>query len=721
MYKSFQQFRRSASARLKKDKKHVNQPVSTTTYQMVQAENGGGIVSTEVTMAPSFISSDRISVDMEMITPVCCYQTSPAHSYQHSPVTAVPGTPSPGHSYQHSSVTAGPGTPSPGHSYPHSPVPVGTPSPGHSYPHSPVTPSPGHSYPHSPDRSPASPSNTQFIATSEGCGYFRQEGSLPPTSLSSPTYPLYTDSLSNSNKRESCYPGNSLRPRTKSEHNPVFQQDARFTNYRTPARGRWSDTDQPLIQHLSPVYKQLHVENGPYPDFRAGSYVTGPMLSATQIADDFTTHLNLNNDSVDHVLYVDGPEDKSEEDERTITHVCKWGSKCNYQTTVMKNLVEHISSAHVQKEGWVGRNEFVCLWEGCSRKMKPFKAQYQITTHIRSHTGERPHSCTYEGCNRSYSRMENLKSHLRTHTGEKPYACPECNKTFNNASDRAKHRNRTHSRTKSYVCTKEGCDKQYTDPSSLRKHLISVHKEAAKKRQSDPGPLKARSRRSGLSTITHALNNHSFDNKDESSMPRKVRYSEPCGPNLASLYHNSGPKSPFAAAPIEEFKSYHGSHSGAPLDHAQVLSRLDIPEKHRHGLVMPQCSSVPAYQPDLPHCTQLSQMNTADTEMRRYTSEFVQRIDPWNEISTKTAVRKSSNCDFADVTHSTYTNLDDNPTNKTSLSAAALTVSETLDPYQFFQHTHSHNTVPAGTLISDLDPGSLQFNIWGAQLPTTAP
>ena len=46
-----------------------------------------------------------------------------------------------------------------------------------------------------------------------------------------------------------------------------------------------------------------------------------------------------------------------------------------------------------QKEGWVGRNEFVCMWEGCSRNKKPFKAQYQITTHIRSHTGERPHSC----------------------------------------------------------------------------------------------------------------------------------------------------------------------------------------------------------------------------------------------------------------------------------------------------------------------------------------
>ena len=45
---------------------------------------------------------------------------------------------------------------------------------------------------------------------------------------------------------------------------------------------------------------------GPYPDFCAGAYVAGPMLSATQITDDFTTHLNLGNDSCDQVLYVDG-------------------------------------------------------------------------------------------------------------------------------------------------------------------------------------------------------------------------------------------------------------------------------------------------------------------------------------------------------------------------------------------------------------------------------
>ena len=53
----------------------------------------------------------------------------------------------------------------------------------------------------------------------------------------------------------------------------------------------------------------------------------------------------------------------------------------------------------------------------------------------------------FEQCNKAYSRLENLKTHLRSHTGEKPYTCefPGCSKAFSNASDRAKHQNRTHS------------------------------------------------------------------------------------------------------------------------------------------------------------------------------------------------------------------------------------------------------------------------------------
>ncbi|XP_039093920.1 transcriptional activator GLI3 [Hyaena hyaena] len=185
----------------------------------------------------------------------------------------------------------------------------------------------------------------------------------------------------------------------------------------------------------------------------------------------------------------EGDKDESKQEPEVVYETnCHWEG-CTREFDTQEQLVHHINNDHIHGE----KKEFVCRWLDCSREQKPFKAQYMLVVHMRRHTGEKPHKCTFEGCTKAYSRLENLKTHLRSHTGEKPYVCEHegCNKAFSNASDRAKHQNRTHSNEKPYVCKIPGCTKRYTDPSSLRKHVKTVHGPEAhvtKKQRGDIHP-----------------------------------------------------------------------------------------------------------------------------------------------------------------------------------------------------------------------------------------
>ncbi|XP_072919446.1 zinc finger protein GLIS1-like isoform X3 [Hemitrygon akajei] len=148
--------------------------------------------------------------------------------------------------------------------------------------------------------------------------------------------------------------------------------------------------------------------------------------------------------------------------------VCRW-IDCSAVYDQQEELVRHIEKMHIdQRKG----EDFTCFWAGCVRRYRPFNARYKLLIHMRVHSGEKPNKCMFEGCNKAFSRLENLKIHLRSHTGEKPYLCQHtgCQKAFSNSSDRAKHQ-RTHLDTKPYACQIPGCTKRYTDPSSLRKHV----------------------------------------------------------------------------------------------------------------------------------------------------------------------------------------------------------------------------------------------------------
>ena len=59
-------------------------------------------------------------------------------------------------------------------------------------------------------------------------------------------------------------------------------------------------------------------------------------------------------------------------------------------------------------------------------------------------TGERPYACEVPGCNKSFTEYSSLYKHNVVHTQQKPYICNICHKTYRQTSTLAMHKRTVH-------------------------------------------------------------------------------------------------------------------------------------------------------------------------------------------------------------------------------------------------------------------------------------
>ena len=54
-------------------------------------------------------------------------------------------------------------------------------------------------------------------------------------------------------------------------------------------------------------------------------------------------------------------------------------------------------------------------------------------------TGEKPFQCEFEGCDRRFANSSDRKKHMHVHTSDKPYLCKMCDKSYTHPSSLRKH------------------------------------------------------------------------------------------------------------------------------------------------------------------------------------------------------------------------------------------------------------------------------------------
>ena len=69
-----------------------------------------------------------------------------------------------------------------------------------------------------------------------------------------------------------------------------------------------------------------------------------------------------------------------------------------------------------------------------------------LKAHMLTHSDTRDYPCTWEGCSYAFKTKGSLKRHMRRHTGERPFRCELCGRCFGESGALTRHLKSRYSR-----------------------------------------------------------------------------------------------------------------------------------------------------------------------------------------------------------------------------------------------------------------------------------
>ncbi|TPX72641.1 hypothetical protein SpCBS45565_g00401 [Spizellomyces sp. 'palustris'] len=104
----------------------------------------------------------------------------------------------------------------------------------------------------------------------------------------------------------------------------------------------------------------------------------------------------------------------------------------------------------------------------------PFGVLYDTTVSNSVHCEKgaaKAFKCTHPGCNKRFTRLQNLKSHTDVHTGMRPFPCDQCDAKFRRRQDLQRHNRTMHGAAKLHSCPR--CKKPFARADALKRHMSS--------------------------------------------------------------------------------------------------------------------------------------------------------------------------------------------------------------------------------------------------------